>query len=36
MNRIYRLTDVDLALLWVIGAFFGCYLGLVLVYLGVM
>ena len=36
MKRTYRLDDVDLALLWIIGSFFGCYLGLVLVYLGVI
>ena len=36
MNRTYRLTDVDLVLLWIIGAFLGCYLGLVLVHLGVL
>ena len=36
MNRIYHLTDVELALLWVVGSFVWVYVALWLIQLGVM
>ena len=36
MKRTYRLTDLDLVLLWIIGSFAGVYLVMLLLYLGVI
>ena len=36
MKRTYRLTDLDLAILWVVGSFVGLYLAMLLLYFGVL